>query len=123
MTSVLEWLDEWIRTPGFGGAAAVVAACVALWGATRERRSSEIRERETRWWEQARWATSLLTSSDENEVSLGIAALDQLVEEGTDEEASRFAMKALLLVLVESVDEESDDDAHWTPTHGGEFHG
>lgn len=108
---MLEWLDAWVRTPGFGGAAAVLAACLAFWGSTKQRHSSEARDREVRWWEQARWATSLLTSEDDDEVALGIAAMDQLVEEGTDEEASRFAMKALLIVIGDAIDAEDDDVA------------
>lgn len=52
-----------------------------------------------------------MTSEDDDEVALGIAAMDQLVEEGTDEEASRFAMKALLIVIGDAIDAEGDDVA------------
>lgn len=99
MDGAAQWLGEWVSTPGFGGAAAVGAALLAYLGATRERRASDARAREARWWEQARWAAGLLASQSQQDVALGIAALDQLVDEAADVEAAVFALQALELTL------------------------
>lgn len=104
----LSWVDEWVRTPGFGGAAAVGAAVIAFRGAKKTRDSEDARERESRWWEQARWAADLLRE-DPTDQAMGIAALDQLVHEASDVEAAEFARAALGLVLF--VDEDAVLDA------------
>ncbi len=50
----VDW-ESFLRSPGFGGTAAVVAAPIAFWAAARSRRAENERAREARWWEQARW--------------------------------------------------------------------
>lgn len=68
---VVRWVDGFIRTSGFAGCLAVVAAYIAYRGASQsraaeDRRAEELREseeersREARWWEQARWAADLV---------------------------------------------------------------
>jgi len=111
------WDDfgRWLMSPGFGGAAAVLAASLALWGAQAGRRSADRRAREERWWEQARWAADLLLQ-DEDRQALGIAALAQLVEEAPDVEAALFARVALEPIVfpgeeVELVDGSQADEA------------
>ncbi|NYG36730.1 hypothetical protein [Janibacter alkaliphilus] len=74
------------------------------------RRSAEMRERESRWWEQARWASEQIVSADDPRTVLGVAALRQLVDEGDGEEASRFAVHALSVVL------EATDDVDTPPS-------
>lgn len=91
----MDWSwGAWLMSPGFGGAAAVLAASLAFLGTRLNRRSEERRAREARWWEQARWASDLLLKGDD-EQALGIAALAQLVEEAPDVEAAKFAVAAL----------------------------
>lgn len=108
--STIAWIDAWIRTPGFGGAAAVVAALIAYRGAARSRLSEDARAvknrddenkraLEARWWEQARWTVRLLSSANQSEVALGIQALAQLMDEAADAEAGRFARLAMLTIL------------------------
>lgn len=114
----MDWnWGAWLMSPGFGGAAAVLAASLAFIAATRNRRSEERRAREARWWEQARWASDLLMKGDD-EQAMGIAALAQLVEEAPDVEAARFAGVALRPVLFEGgqvgvIDESEEDWAEW----------
>jgi len=117
---MLQWVDEWIRTPGFGGAAAVVAALLAYSGAARERRGADARATEDRWWAQARWASGLIMSDSQAEITVGIEALDHLVAEA-DVEASRFAQRVYELLIpgdddaevIEIVDEDEDEGPHW----------
>lgn len=109
VVDVASWIDGWIRTPGFGGATAVVAAGLAYRGAARSRRSEDVRAREQRWWEQARWAGDLLTEQPARQ-ALGIAALGQLVDEADDVEASVFAMAALDQVIAAPVVDEAPLD-------------
>ncbi|MCG8656765.1 hypothetical protein [Yimella sp. NH-Cas1] len=107
-------VGDWLMSPGFGGAAAVVAASLAFTGAWLSRRSENNRAREERWWAKARWATELVNTSGTE--ALGIAALDQLVDEASDVEAAKFASIALEEILfpddeVEIVDGAPDHEA------------
>jgi len=111
------WDDvgRWLLSPGFGGAAAVMAASLAFWAARLNRSSENKRAREERWWGQARWAADLLLQ-DEDRQALGIAALAQLVDEAPDVEAALFARVALEPILfpgeeVELVDGSQDHQA------------
>lgn len=88
-------LGAWLLSPGFGGAAAVVAASVAFYGTRLNRRSAERRAREGRWWDQARWATDLLLKDDDDAVGMGIAALEHLLDKAPDVEAADFAATAM----------------------------
>lgn len=108
-------IGRWLMSPGFGGAAAVLAASLAFRAARLNRRSENDRAREERWWEQARWAADLLLQGDDRQ-ALGIAALAQLVEQAPDVEAAMFARVALEPILfpgeeVEIVDGSQDDQA------------
>lgn len=107
----MAWHDvgRWLLSPGFGGAAAVLAASLAFWAAQAGRRSTDQRAREERWWEQARWAADLLLHGDDQQ-ALGIAALDQLVQEAPDVEAAMFARVALEPILFPGDEIELLDD-------------
>lgn len=109
---VFEWLNAWVRTPGFGGFAVVVGAGLAYLATSKTRDGENARAREQRWWEQARWATEQAWSAESHSQALGIAALAHLVEEATDVEAATFAVRALEVYfdegLVEVVDESAD---------------
>lgn len=104
------WLDQFVRSPGFGGAAAVCAALIAFWAAHRSRRAEDERAREARWWEQARWASELMREVDpdggDHSLRLGVAALTHLLDEDVDVEAARFARVVLeeLMPRDETVD-------------------
>lgn len=101
------WLGEWLLSPGFGGATAVVAAVIAGLIARGNRRSEaaqsradrdaeNTRAREARWWEQARWAAALTVEPDERSVALGNAALSALITDApVGVEAVQFAQEAL----------------------------
>lgn len=113
----MAWHDfgRWLLSPGFGGAAAVLAASLAYGASRSNRRSENARAREERWWEQARWAADLLLQGDDRQ-ALGIAALAQLVDEAPDVEAALFARVALEPIVfpgeeVELVDGSQNDEA------------
>lgn len=111
-----DW-SAWLMSPGFGGAAAVLAASLAFWATRLNRRSEERRAREARWWEHARWAAGLLMKSDD-EQALGIAALAHLVDQAPDVEAARFAAAALDPIVfpddeIEVVDGAEEGQAQW----------
>lgn len=113
VAAVLEWLNAWVRTPGFGGFAVVVGAGLAYRAASKTRDGENERAREQRWWEQARWATEQAWSEEPSSQALGIAALAHLVEEDPDVEAATFAFRAMEVFfdegLVEVIDEPADD--------------
>lgn len=54
--SVGHWVDSFVRSSGFGGLAAVVAASVAYRAATRAADQQRDTAARDRWWDQAKWA-------------------------------------------------------------------
>jgi len=53
------WFLEWARSPGFGGATAVVAAVIAFVGAWRQLVLQRQSQRKEHWWKRAEWALNL----------------------------------------------------------------
>lgn len=117
----VDW-ETFLRSPGFGGTAAVVAALIAFWAAARSRRAENERARETRWWEQARWAVELIRTTDPGEedhsVSLGVAALNHLVDEADEVEAARFARIVLDDLMPDEDEPVVDTDPDDVDTEG-----
>lgn len=113
------WVDQFVRSPGFGGTAAVCAALIAFWASSRSRRAEDARAREARWWEQARWATELIRDADpvggDHSVRLGVAALAHLLGEEVDVEAARFAR----VVVDELLPQDEDMDIEETDVDNG----
>ncbi|MGE9808464.1 hypothetical protein [Janibacter sp. G1551] len=104
------WVDQFVRSPGFGGTAAVCAALIAFWAASRSRRAEDRRAREARWWEQARWATELVREDDDHSIHLGVTALRHLLDEDIDVEAARFAGVVMEELLPKDDVDINDED-------------
>jgi hypothetical protein len=64
------WLGDWLRTPGFGGACAVVAAGIALVGISIQLGASRSRDSESRWWLTFEWASDRGLPRSPSEASL-----------------------------------------------------
>lgn len=77
----MDWLGEWLSSPGFGGLAAVVAATIAYRGVRRTVQQQQEAARKQQWWDRARWALDL-TQQDDNEVArlVGLEVLEALAE-------------------------------------------
>lgn len=84
-----DWFITWAQSPGFGGAAAVVAAGLALFGvvlAGRTQRSNtkadrELKEktdRKDQWWQRAKWALDYTLSNDPEKRVVGFKVLEAL---------------------------------------------
>ncbi|RFA15580.1 hypothetical protein B7R22_06410 [Subtercola boreus] len=69
---------EWIRSPGFAGSAAVVAAVIAFTTARKDRRQKERAERKAQWWSRAEWALNQVTDRDDFTAQIGLNVLDAL---------------------------------------------
>lgn len=101
LRGVLSWLDGWIRTPGFGGAAAVFAAVLAFRAA---RRSAQVVERagvEARLWDQAKWSADLIFSEEDRDITAGLFVLEMLLDESKDTQIYQF-VQALATSLAEA---------------------
>ncbi|MEV7610052.1 hypothetical protein AB0N61_11260 [Microbacterium sp. NPDC089320] len=67
------WISEWMKSPGFAGFAAVVAATLAFAGARHQARLNA-------WWQRIEWALNLYTGSNssQRERITGLAAIAAL---------------------------------------------
>ena len=80
-TSLLdEWFFTWAQTPGFGGAAAVVAAVIAFMAAWRQSKVQRQAQRKEQWWKRAEWALNLTLSDDTETRTVGFQTLKALSE-------------------------------------------
>jgi len=91
VTELGHWLSAWIRSPGFGGVAALVAAVIAYRAARRaavvqksnadgDRTQRERSERKNQWWQRAQWALDLTLSEDTEARTVGFKVLRALAE-------------------------------------------
>lgn len=67
------WISEWMKSPGFAGFAAVIAATLAFAGARHQARLNA-------WWQRVEWALNLYTGSEssQRERITGLAAIAAL---------------------------------------------
>jgi len=121
MAGVGHWLSTWATSPGFGGAAAVVAAAVAYAAARRtareqrknadnDRAQRDRAERKAQWWSRAQWALDLTLSEDTETRAVGFNVLDALAQsEWADEHEGDVIAAATERALASAfeVDEDS----------------
>lgn len=126
----------WLTSSGFGGTAAVLAACIAFLGDSRSVRGQRETARKQQWWDRARWALDLPLSDDSLRREVGIGVLDAL---GSSEFAREHEVDlveaairpTLLAALPHGPGPAPPDEAHWRsrdgppsrPTDGGDPHG
>lgn len=67
------WISEWVKSPGFAGFAAVIAATLAFVGSRHQSRLNA-------WWQRIEWALNLYTKPDSTEAEriAGLAAVGAL---------------------------------------------
>jgi len=114
---LLSW-GEWLTSPGFGGAAAVVAAVIAFLGVRRSTATQRENARKDQWWDRLKWAVELALDPDEAKAHAGLEALQAMTEttQGLDEEELSFLARITDLFLVEDEsgtleqDQEDNDD-------------
>lgn len=91
MSDVGQWISEWVRSPGFGGVAALVAAVIAYRAARRaaavqranandDRDQRERAERKNQWWLRAQWALDRTLDQDSEARTVGFNVLQALAE-------------------------------------------
>ena len=78
LAATLDWLREWLLSPGFGGAAAVLAAVIAFFAARRQAEVNRIAGRKEQWWKRAEWALNLTLSDKSENRIVGLDTLDAL---------------------------------------------
>lgn len=66
--------------PGFGGAAAVVAAIIAYFAARHQAKTNRVAQRKEQWWKRAEWALKLTLSDDRELRIVGFETLQSLAE-------------------------------------------
>lgn len=64
------WVSEWLKSPGFAGFAAVLAATMAFLGSRHQARLNS-------WWQRVEWALNLYTDpkSTQGQRMTGLAAI------------------------------------------------
>lgn len=115
-----DWLGEWLMSPGFGGAAAVVAALLALYGVSRNVRVQREANRKQQWWERARWALDLTLNVDSSTRAVGFEVLDALARsEYADEHEAEVIDAAVSATLDAYVEQDIGGRASWTASNAG----
>lgn len=91
------WISEWMKSPGFAGFAAVIAATLAFAGARHQARLNA-------WWQRVEWALNLYTGSksSQRERITGLAAIGALQQ-------SRLARKGEQQLVRQIVDANTLD--------------
>ncbi|MCT1479372.1 hypothetical protein [Microbacterium sp. p3-SID336] len=99
------WLSKWMLSPGFGGAAAVLAASLAFIGTRHQARLNA-------WWQRVEWALNLYVKRDatDSERQAGVAALEALEKSAL----AKRDEKAFLAEVVTAVSLDLDDDGDET---------
>ena len=91
-----QWWATFVTSPGFGGAAALLAAGIAgsiAWrNAEKDRRLRQQTEQRSQWWDRFAWATE--KSVDPTTSVVGLKVLDALVVPSlANEEDARMAIE------------------------------
>lgn len=106
------WFGDWLMSPGFGGAAAVLAAGLALVGVWRNVTARRESDRKQQWWERARWALDLILDDDPSARDVGLAVLEALADsEYADQHEAEVIDAAVSVVLDAYFDQSDETDA------------
>lgn len=112
----MEWLGEWLRSPGFGGVAAVCAAGIAWIGVRHSVAAQQAAARGDQRWDRLKWAVDMVLSGKETASVASLTALDAItdvpVAKGEDE-GDRFARRITEVFLegaAQGILEEGDPD-------------
>jgi hypothetical protein len=103
------WLGEWMKSPGFGGLAAVVAAVVAFIGVSRTVKAQREATRRQQWWERARWALNLTLDDESSTRAVGFEVLDALANSEYAEEHEAEVIDAAVNATLEAYATQSPD--------------
>jgi hypothetical protein len=76
--AALGGVGQWLLSPGFGGAAAVLAAVIAYRVARRQADITLRAQRKEQWWKRAEWALNLTLSDKSENREVGLSTLDAL---------------------------------------------
>ena len=113
--STLDWLREWLLSPGFGGAAAVLAAVIAFLAARRQAEVNRIAGRKEQWWKRAEWALNLTLSDKSENRIVGLDTLDAL---SRSEWAAEHEGDVIAAATEWALGEPVDDDGHSEAVEG-----
>lgn len=113
--STLDWLREWLLSPGFGGAAAVLAAAIAFIAARRQAEVNRIASRKEQWWKRAEWALNLTLSDKSENRIVGLDTLDAL---SRSEWAAEHEGDVIAAATEWALGEPVDDDGHSAAVEG-----
>lgn len=76
---VIGWVGDWIKSPGFTGLGAIVAASIAFSGIFLQLKANRERDADAGWWKSFEWASDRGLPRDTSELGLPFeAALDTL---------------------------------------------
>ena len=115
LAATLDWLREWLLSPGFGGAAAVLAAVIAFFAARRQAEVNRIAGRKEQWWKRAEWALNLTLSDKSENRIVGLDTLDAL---SRSEWVAEHEGDVIAAATEWALGEPDPDDGQGTPTEG-----
>lgn len=116
-------MGEWVRSPGFGGFAAVVAALIAVGGVWLNARSQRAGTRKQQWWERAHWALDLTLSDRPADREVGFAVLEALAESEWAAEHEADVIEAATEPSLRAYHESQGQQIEHADGGGGGSHG
>lgn len=99
------WLSAWLLSPGFGGAAAVLAASLAFIGTRHQARLNA-------WWQRVEWALNLYVKPDATgpEREAGVAALEALQKSALAKKDEKAFLGEVVTAVTLDLDSDGDAD-------------
>ncbi|WP_136056011.1 DUF4153 domain-containing protein [Microbacterium sp. K24] len=112
------WFIPWAQTPGFGGAAAVVAAAIAFTAARNQAGVQRDAQRKEQWWKRAEWALTLVLSDKTETREIGFEVLEALGRSDYAAEHETDFVDAATRGLKDAEDVDSEPGARITWANG-----
>lgn len=76
---VVRWIGDWMKSPGFTGLSAIIAAGIAFVGISLQMNATRLRDADAAWWQSFEWASDRGLPRDRTAKALPpAAALDTL---------------------------------------------
>lgn len=117
---IIGWFGDFLKSPGFTGLGAIIAAGIAIVGISLQIRASRQRDTDAAWWQSFEWASDRGLPRDSSELRLPAdAAIDTLnaLATAARTDIQRHAVRGVVEELVRARASVVLDSVHSEHTH------